>query len=237
MGVQVEHTGYSSLSSPANSIGEGEQGSTSEEHGGLTDANGPSTDNDDMFDVGKLASPGADIGQYVGFIQRQIDGCFPLGPRSKNKDLVRDALAALEHDMAAGLGVLGLYGLDDANLGLAAGFLVDPVQRDEGCLLEVSGLADDETEGCREGYSIWEGVDEDDVVLAGVEFGCERGDDGYSGETSTDNDDVSLGGHLGDDVAVIDALLLSSVLSCCQLRSNRVSLLGFILTNCPYLVY
>ena len=194
---QVGPTGYSSLSSPASSIDKHEQGTKTDEHGRLTDTDRTTTSDDDVLGIGKLGAPGVDVGQYIAFMQRKVGGPSPLGPRGNDEDLVWDPFAALQDDMPAGLGVSGLDGLDDADLGLGVAFLEEPVEGNERGVLELGGLADDETQGRREGDGIWTGADEDEVVLGRVEFGGEGGGDGYSGVASADNDDVFLGGHFG----------------------------------------
>jgi hypothetical protein len=138
-----------------------------------------------------------DVGQHIVFVERKVCGPSPLGPRGNDEDLVWDAFAALQDDMPAGLGAGGLDGLDDADLGLGVVFLEEPVEGNERGVLELGGLADDETEGRREGDGIWTGADEDKMVLGRVKLGGEGGGDGYSGVASADDDDGFLGGHFG----------------------------------------
>lgn len=176
------------------------------EGGQLTDTEGTTTNDDDVLGIGKLVAPGVNVGQYLAFVERKVGGPFPLGARGNDEDVVWDALAALEQEMAARLGVLGLDGLDDANPCLADAVLEEPVEGDERGLFEVGGLADDEPEGCREGDGIWTWGDEDEVVLGRVELGGECGGDGYSSEASTDDDDGFLGGHFGVETVAMAAL-------------------------------
>ena len=194
---QAGHTGYSSLSSPASSSDKSEQGTRTYEHCRLTDTDRTTTSDYEVLGIGKLAAPGVDVGQYVVFVERKVGGAFPLGPRGNDEDLVWDAFAALQDDMPAGLGVGGLDGVDDADPGLGVALLEEPIEGNERGVLELGGLADDETQGRREGDGIWTGADEDEVVLGRVEFGGEGGGDGYSSEASADDDDGFLGGHVG----------------------------------------
>jgi len=182
------------------------KGTRTDEGGRLTDTEGTTTNDDDVLGIGKLIAPSVNVRQYIVFVQRKVGGSFPLGARGNDEDLVRDALATLEQDMAARLGVLGLNGLDDADPCLAVALLEEPVEGDERGLFEVGGLADDEAEGCREGDGIWTWGDEDEVVLGRVELGGECGGDGYSGKASADDDDGFLGGHSGVEMVDMAAL-------------------------------
>lgn len=118
--------------------------------GGLTDTDRTTPYDDDVLCVGKLAAPGVDMGQYLAFAERKVDGPIPLGPRGNDEDGVWDAVAALKDDVR----VFGLYRADDADSRLAVSVLEESVEGDECGLFELCSLADDETEGSGEGYGI-----------------------------------------------------------------------------------
>lgn len=107
-----------------------------------------------MSCTGKLAAPGADVRQYLAFVERKVNGVFPLGPRGNDEGFIRDALAILQEDVTTRLGVLGFDRLDNADLDLAISLLEESVKGDERGLFELGGLADDETQSCGQGYRI-----------------------------------------------------------------------------------